>query len=50
MRKAYAESGIKVAFTYGKNGYATKKQNILQIRRIKVNAREGFGKFTRWFK
>ena len=50
MRKAYADSGIKVAFTYGKNGYATREQNILQIRRIKVNAREGFGKFTRWFK
>jgi peptidoglycan/xylan/chitin deacetylase (PgdA/CDA1 family) len=50
MRKAYAESGIKVAFTYGKNGYATRSQNILQIRRIKVNAREPFSKFTRWFK
>lgn len=50
MRKAYAESGIKVAFTYGHNGYATKKQNILKIRRIKVNAREPFSKFTRWFR
>lgn len=50
MRQAYADSGIKVAFTYGKNGYATKSQNIYQIRRIKVNARESFSKFTRWFK
>ena len=50
MRKAYAESGIKIAFTYGKNGYATRSQNYLQIRRIKVNARESFSKFTRWFK
>lgn len=50
MRQAYAESGIKVAFTYGKNGYATRSQNIYQIRRIKVNARQSFSKFTRWFK
>ena len=50
MIKAYKESGIKMAFTYGKNGYATRDQDLYKIRRIKVNANESFSKFTRWFK
>ena len=48
MRAAYAASGIKLAFTYGKNAYATRSQNIYQIRRIKVDGRKSFKKFTKW--
>lgn len=50
MIRAYKNIGIKMAFTYGKNRYATRKQNIYRIRRIKVNANELFSNFTRWFK
>lgn len=49
MIRAYKDIGIKMAFTYGKNQYATRKQNIYSISRIKVNANEGFSNFTRWF-
>ena len=49
MIKAYNDSGIKMAFTYGKNGYATREQDIFKIRRIKVYSKESFSKFTRWF-
>ena len=49
MIKAYKESNIKMAFTYGHNGYATRDQSLYKIRRIKVNANESFSKFTRWF-
>ena len=49
MIKAYKRSGIKMAFTYGKNDYATRKQDIYKIKRIKVNAKESFSNFTRWF-
>ena len=48
MRAAYADSGIKMAFTYGKNGYATRSQNIFKIRRIKVDARKSFKQFKKW--
>ena len=50
MIRAYKDIGIKMAFTYGKNKYATRRQNLYSIRRIKVNANEGFSKFVRWFK
>ena len=50
MIRAYKDIGIKLAFTYGKNCYATRRQNIYAIGRIKVNANEDFSKFTRWFK
>lgn len=49
MIKAYNDSGIKMAFTYGKNGYATREQDIFKIRRIKVYSTESFSKFTSWF-
>lgn len=49
MIKAYRDTGIKMAFTYGKNRFATRLQDIYRIRRIKVNARESFSHFTRWF-
>ena len=49
MRKAYRESGIKIAFTYGSNGYATRKQDAYQIRRIKIDGNDSMSMFTRWF-
>jgi peptidoglycan/xylan/chitin deacetylase (PgdA/CDA1 family) len=49
MVKAYNDSGIKMGFTYGKNAFATREQDIFRIRRIKVNSRESFAKFARWF-
>ena len=49
MIKAYIKSGIKMAFTYGNNGYATRNQNKYKIRRIKINGRDSFSKFTKWF-
>ena len=42
MIRAYKDIGIKMAFTYGKNKYATRRQNLYSIRRIKVNANAGF--------
>lgn len=50
MIKAYIKSGIRMAFTYGKNDYASRNQNIYKIKRIKVNGKENFTSFTRWFK
>jgi peptidoglycan/xylan/chitin deacetylase (PgdA/CDA1 family) len=50
MIKAYKDIGIKMAFTYGINGYANRTQNIYKIRRIKIYANEDFSKFTSWFK
>ena len=49
MIKAYKKSGIKLAFTYGRNGYATRKQNIYKIRRIKISGTGTFNQFKRWF-
>ena len=49
MINAYKKNGIKMAFTYGINDYATRNQNIYKIRRIKVNGKESFSNFTRWF-
>ena len=50
MRKAYKKAGIKMGFTYGSNGYATRKQNRYQIRRIKIDGNGSFSQFRRWFK
>lgn len=49
MIRAYKEAGIKLAFTYGTNDYATRKQNIYKIRRIKISGTESFSRFKRWF-
>ncbi|MGX8773437.1 MAG: polysaccharide deacetylase family protein [Bacillota bacterium] len=43
-------SNIKMAFTYGTNAYATKKQNRYKIKRIKISANQPMKKFYRWFK
>ena len=50
MIKAYKNAGIKMAFTYGENKYATRKQNLYKIRRIKISGNESFSQFKRWFK
>ena len=48
--KAAKASHVKMAFTYGKNGFATKKQNRYAIKRIKIFAGQPMSKFYRWFK
>lgn len=50
MIKAYKKRGIKMAFTYGTNSYATRKQSLYKIRRIKISGNESFSQFRRWFK
>lgn len=42
-------SHVKMAFTYGTNAYATKKQNRYAIKRIKISANQSMKKFYRWF-
>lgn len=51
MIRAYKEIGIKMAFTYNKDNsqYATRNQDIYKVKRIKINGREPFSKFLRWF-
>jgi len=49
MIRVYKYIGIKMAFTYGKNRYATRRQSIYRIRRIKVNANEDFSKFISFY-
>lgn len=41
---------VKMAFTYGTNTYATKKQSIYKIKRIKISGTQPMKKFYRWFK
>ena len=48
MIRAYKKAGIKMAFTYGKNAYATRNQSIYKIKRIKISGIESFSKFKRW--
>ena len=48
--KAYKKSGIKLGFTYGTNNYATRKQNIYKIERIKIYGNGSMRAFKRWFK
>ena len=50
MRKAYKDSGIKMGFAYGDNGYATRKQDRYQIRRIKIYGNGSMYQFRRWFR
>ena len=47
--KAAKASHVKMAFTYGTNAYATKKQNRYKIKRIKISANQPMSKFYRWF-
>ena len=49
MIQAYKDNGIKMAFTYGKNGYVTRNQDIFKLRRIKIHSNKPFSKFKKWF-
>lgn len=46
---AARDSHMKMAFTYGKNGFAKKSQNRYAIKRIKIHANQSMKKFCRWF-
>lgn len=50
MVKAYRECGIKLGFTFGEgiNGYATRKQNRLKLRRIGVTGFMEMDEFMKW--
>lgn len=52
MRKAYRANGIRMAFLFGSshNGYATRKQSLMKIRRIEVTGGMSLKKFKRWCK
>lgn len=50
MIKAYKKIGIKMCFTYGDDGYATKKQDLYKIKRISVNGNASLKRFKKWFK
>lgn len=50
MIKAYKESGIRMAFDYGDFGYATRKQNLYKIRRIKIRGGDSLAAFRKWFR
>lgn len=50
MIRAYKRSGIKMAFTYGQNDYATRHQNLYKIRRIKIYGGASMAEFKKWFR
>lgn len=50
MVQAYKDSGIKMAFTYGHNMYATRSQDLYAIERIKINAGMSFSRFKKWMR
>ena len=50
MISAYKNSGIKMAFLFGKSGYATRKQDLYQMKRIEVTGNMKLRKFKRWCK
>ena len=52
MIKAYRDSGIRMAFTFGRkrNGYATRKQNVYKMKRIEVTGSMTMKKFRKWCK
>ena len=47
--KAAKAAKVKMAFAYGTNAYATKKQSRYQIKRIKISAGAPMRRFTKWF-
>ncbi len=47
--KAAKAGHIKMAFTYGADGYAYRSQNKYKIRRIKIDGNASMSRFTRWF-
>ena len=52
MIKAYKKSGIRMGFLFGKgkNGYATRKQNIYKIKRVEVSSSMSMSRFKKWCK
>lgn len=52
MIKAYKKSGIRMGFLFGKgkNGYATRKQNIYKLKRIEVSNTMSMARFKKWCK
>lgn len=50
MAQAYKDSGIKMAFTYGNNKYATRSQDLYAIERIKINAGMSLSRFKKWMR
>lgn len=48
MIKAYKNSGIRMAFSFGDYGFATRKQNIYKIKRIAIFGNTSMRKFKRW--
>ncbi len=48
MIKAYKKSGIKMAFLFGKPGYATRKQNLYKMKRIEVRSSMTMDQFRKW--
>lgn len=52
MRTAYRKNGVKMAFLFGSshNGYATRKQNPMKIKRIEITGDMGMRRFKRWCK
>ena len=52
MIRAYQDSGIRMAFTFGaaKNGYATKKQDLYKIKRIRITGQMPLKEFRKWCK
>lgn len=43
------EASIRIAFTYGDNGYATREQSPYEIKRIKISGTDGMEDFLKWF-
>ena len=49
MIRAYKDSGIRMAFVFGKraNGYATRRQNVYKMKRLEVSGNMKLKKFKR---
>lgn len=48
MIRAYKKNGIRMAFLFGKPGYATKKQNLYKMKRIEVRSSMTIDRFKKW--
>lgn len=47
--KACKKAGIRMAFTYGSNGWAKRGQNKYKIKRIKISGNQSMNRFYKWF-
>ena len=48
MIRAYKDAGLRMAFSFGDYGFATRKQNAFKIKRLGVKASTSFRQFKRW--